>query len=136
MFEKKYTLEELPKIATWLIEKMQYDIMVFYADMGAGKTTLIKEILKQLGIRDEINSPTFSIVNLYEDENKQKIFHFDMYRIEEEEEAYDFGIEEYFYSGFKCFVEWPERIENILDMPHHKVYITINEDFSRTIKIE
>lgn len=136
MFKQQYKLEELPKIAQLLIGNLKYSVVAFHAEMGSGKTTLIKEIIKQLGVKDEVSSPTFSIVNSYQNEEGKDIFHFDMYRIEDEEEAYDFGIEEYLDSENLCLIEWPECIESILDFPHHKVSIAINEDFSRTIKFE
>tara|TARA_B100001250_G_scaffold391342_1_gene392106 strand:+ start:81 stop:500 length:420 start_codon:yes stop_codon:yes gene_type:complete len=83
---------------------------LFYADMGVGKTTLIKELSLQLGAIDIISSPTFSIVNEYTTLNNYKIYHFDFYRLEDEKEAFDFGYEEYFNSNDYCFVEWPEKI--------------------------
>ena len=82
---------------------------LFYADMGVGKTTLIKELSLQLGAIDIISSPTFSIVNEYTTLNNYKIYHFDFYRLEDEKEAFDFGYEEYFNSNDYCFVEWPEK---------------------------
>jgi tRNA threonylcarbamoyladenosine biosynthesis protein TsaE len=102
--------------------------------MGTGKTTLIKEIAKQLGVNDVLSSPTFSIVNEYK-LNEEKLFHFDFYRIENEEEAYDIGIEEYFYSGLWNLIEWPEKIENLLPEKSTKIKLTKNKNGSRTIMI-
>ena len=87
-------------------------IVLLNGEMGVGKTTLVKAIAKLLGVEENVSSPTFSIVNEYH--GNEVIFHFDFYRLEEEEEAYDFGIEEYFDSGNLCLLEWPEKISNLL----------------------
>lgn len=99
--------------------------------MGAGKTTLVREIISRMGSKDEGSSPTFSIVNEYETE-MGKVFHFDFYRIRSEEEAMDFGVEEYLYSGHYCFIEWPGKIEGLIPENHHTVKI-IRENNSRSI---
>jgi len=96
-------------------------ILLFYGDMGAGKTTLIKSLCECLGMHEPVTSPTFSIVNEHE-AGVDKIYHFDFYRLKTETEALDMGYEEYFYSGAWCFIEWPEKIPNLL--PAH--YITVN----------
>ncbi|WP_442589616.1 tRNA (adenosine(37)-N6)-threonylcarbamoyltransferase complex ATPase subunit type 1 TsaE [Pedobacter sp. AW31-3R] len=97
-------------------------IIVFRGDMGAGKTTFIKVLCQELGVKDVVTSPTFSIVNEYT-AGGQTIYHFDFYRIKDIREAYDIGYEEYFYSGDFCFIEWPERIEELL--PAHYITVTI-----------
>lgn len=104
--------------------------------MGAGKTTLIKEICKQLGVEDNISSPTFSLVNEYETKNGELAYHFDFYRITDEEEALDIGIEDYFYSGNWCFIEWPENVENLLPLDAVEIHITILEDGKRNIQLK
>src|SRR5579864_9220004 len=96
-------------------------IFLFYGDMGAGKTTLIKSLCECLGVHEPVTSPTFSIVNEYEGEDT-RVFHFDFYRLKNQSEALDMGYEEYFYSGNYCFIEWPEKIADLLP-PH---YIRIN----------
>lgn len=101
-------------------------LFFFYGGMGAGKTTFIRAICEELGVTESVNSPTFAIVNEYTDRNGESIFHFDFYRIEKEEEAYDFGYEDYFFSGNLCFVEWPEKIENLI--PNNSVLVYINEE--------
>lgn len=101
-------------------------LFFFYGGMGAGKTTFIRAICEELGVTESVNSPTFAIVNEYSDRNGEPIFHFDFYRIEKEEEAYDFGYEDYFFSGNLCFVEWPEKIENLI--PDNSVLVYINEE--------
>ncbi len=109
------------------------NIFAFYGSMGAGKTTFIKSICENLGIKDVINSPTFAIINEYSLPNGKPIFHFDFYRLKTAEEAFDLGYEEYFYSGNKCFIEWPEKIESLLPDDCIKVYITVEEDGKRVI---
>ncbi len=111
------SLEELPQAAQWLNEQITIsgkEIVALYGAMGVGKTTLIAEFCRQRGVLSGISSPTFSIVNIYEVANVQKIYHFDCYRFESETEAMEIGIFDYFDSGELCFVEWPERIEGIL----------------------
>lgn len=109
------------------------NIFAFYGSMGAGKTTFIKSICENLGIKDVINSPTFAIINEYSLPNGKPAFHFDFYRLKTAEEAFDLGYEEYFYSGNKCFIEWPEKIESLLPDDCIKVYITVEEDGKRVI---
>ena len=108
-------------------------VFAFYGKMGAGKTTFIKAICEELGIVDVINSPTFAIVNEYRSDTNELTYHFDFYRINKIEEAYDFGYEDYFYSGALCFIEWPEKIEPLLPHNYISVFITVNEDESRKI---
>lgn len=108
-------------------------VFAFHGDMGAGKTTFIKAICNELGVDDSITSPTFAIVNEYRSNTGELIYHFDFYRINKTEEVYDFGYEDYFYSGSICFIEWPEKIEGLL--PHDTIHVTIKElsDSSREI---
>lgn len=105
-----------------------------YGKMGAGKTTFIKAVCKELKVKDEVTSPTFAIVNEYFTENDEIIYHFDFYRINKIEEVYDLGYEEYFYSKNICFIEWPEMIEDILPENFLKVNIQV-EDNKRIVKI-
>lgn len=131
-----FALEDLPQIAEQLLSAIgNHKIITFYGEMGAGKTTLIKQLCKTLKVTDTIQSPTFSIVNEYLTEDNQQIYHFDFYRIKEEEEALDFGVEEYFYSGNYCFIEWPEKIANLIPEKAVKVSITLTEDNKRLITI-
>lgn len=125
------SVEELNAVAQKLIPQFSHKVVLFEGEMGAGKTTFIKVLVEELGTQDEISSPTFSIVNEYETDSG-KVFHFDLYRIKSEEEAMDFGIEEYLYSGNYCFLEWPSKIENLIPEEHHIVKI-IAEENSRTI---
>lgn len=125
--------ESLPAAAAWLIENAgDKRVFVFQAPMGAGKTTFIKAICAYLQVEDSTSSPTFSIVNEYHSENGP-IYHFDFYRLKSEQEAFDLGYEEYFYSGDYCFIEWPEKIPNLIPENAAVVKIEVTEDQSRTI---
>jgi tRNA threonylcarbamoyladenosine biosynthesis protein TsaE len=109
------SLSELPSTAKNLIASFgSHRVIAFKGPMGAGKTTLIKAICEQMGVKDTVSSPTFSLVNEYRSSSGEKIFHFDFYRIKNESEAYDMGYEDYLYSGAWCFIEWPERIGELL----------------------
>lgn len=129
-------LEDLKEAASRIINSYPNDrIFLFYGTMGAGKTTLINELCQCLHVQDHTSSPTFSIVNEYASSNGP-IFHFDFYRLKSESEAFDFGYEEYFYSGNYCFVEWPEKIPNLLPTNAIKITIDIIDFQRRTIAIE
>ncbi len=132
---KDYTLNELDSISKELLATTDKKIFAFFASMGTGKTTLIKQLIKQLGVEDNVSSPTFSLVNEYQNSNREPIFHFDFYRIEDEEEALDIGIEEYFDTDAYCFIEWPEMIENLLPLETVSVFITTLENGKRNIQI-
>ena len=122
-----FSLEELHDAARSFVREMDgHTLFALYGKMGAGKTTFIKAVCRELGVADEVNSPTFSLVNEYRsDTTGELIYHFDFYRINKPEEAYDFGYEDYFYSGALCFIEWPELIEELL--PEDTVKVTIEE---------
>ena len=128
--------EQLEEAAKAIIEAgKDTDAWLFIGEMGAGKTTLIKAICEVKGVLDEVNSPTFSIVNEYLTADDETLYHFDFYRLEQEEEALDIGIEEYFYSGNVCLMEWPERVEGLLPDTFLRIDITENTDHTRTIKL-
>ena len=109
------------------------NVFAFYGKMGAGKTTFIKAICEELGVKDVITSPTFAIVNEYTDGKDNPIYHFDFYRIKKLEEVYDMGYADYFDSGYLCFLEWPELIDELLPENVVKVSIEEQEDGSRKI---
>lgn len=109
------SLEELPDLAARITKAYSNKVIAFYGEMSAGKTTFIKYLCQELGVDPTlVNSPTYAIVNEYETRGNQLIFHFDFYRIKDENEAYDMGYENYFYSNHYCFIEWPEKIANLL----------------------
>ena len=110
-------------------------VFAFYGKMGAGKTTFIKSICEALGVKDVVTSPTFAIVNEYADAEGQPVYHFDFYRIKNLREAYDMGCEEYFYSGYPCFIEWPELVEELLPEDTVKVGIEVLENESRIVTL-
>lgn len=134
--EITYCLKELPTVAAKIIEFVKNKTLLFYADMGAGKTTLIKEIIKQLHVSDTVNSPTFSLVNEYISTNDELIYHFDFYRIEDENEALDIGIDDYFYKNAWCFVEWPQNVENLLPLDTVSIHIDIINESTRKLTIK
>lgn len=112
-------------------------VYAFYGNMGAGKTTFIKALCEELGVEDVINSPTFAIVNEYRSSDSgELIYHFDFYRINKQSEAEDIGTEDYFYSGALCFIEWPEKIDELLPGDVVNVRISENENGSRTVTVE
>ncbi len=129
-------------------------VYAFHGQMGAGKTTFVKQLCEELGVTDIVNSPTFAIVNVYDLPARKssaaeggsvfssaavqcsEIYHFDCYRIKDLREAYDMGTEEYLYSGNYCFIEWPEMIEELLPEDTVHMTLTVNEDGTRTIRVE
>lgn len=134
MAEKRFTMEELPEVAKLFIENIGEDrVFLFEGNMGAGKTTFIAEVCRQLGASDDFGSPTFSLVNEYADREGNPIYHFDFYRIESPMEARDMGAEDYFYSGDLCLVEWPDRLGELTPENARIVKITVNPDDSRTL---
>jgi tRNA threonylcarbamoyladenosine biosynthesis protein TsaE len=120
ILEKTYGLLEIPTLAGELLEKLQNapNIWLFRGEMGAGKTSLIKELGKQMGIQHAVQSPTFSLVNSYETGEGKPVYHFDLYRLKNTTEALDIGIEEYLDSGYLCLIEWPEQAEELWNIPH------------------
>lgn len=131
-------LEDLPRAAKEFVESMgDATVFAFRGDMGAGKTTFINALARALGVEDDVtNSPSFSIVNEYRsDTTAELIYHFDLYRLENLEEALDIGIEDYFDSGAICLIEWPDIVDDILPNDTVDVYITENTDGTRTVKL-
>ncbi|MBR5694865.1 MAG: tRNA (adenosine(37)-N6)-threonylcarbamoyltransferase complex ATPase subunit type 1 TsaE [Paludibacteraceae bacterium] len=130
-------LSSIRETAKEFVSQMDnHKVYLFYGSMGAGKTTFIRAICEELGVKDTVNSPTFAIINEYTDGDGNPIYHFDFYRINKVEEAYDFGYEDYFYSGNVCFVEWPEMIEELLPADAVKVSIQEKEDGTREVIID
>lgn len=131
------SLSHLEDAAKWLIKKTSgYNYLAFYGEMGAGKTTLIQEICKQKGVIQKVTSPTFALVNEYYTKSKGIIFHFDFYRLDSPEEVLDIGFEEYLSSGNPCFMEWPEKIDPFLPTDTLNVFIDVQADNSRIIRLD
>jgi tRNA threonylcarbamoyladenosine biosynthesis protein TsaE len=129
------TLDQVDLAAeTFLKEAGAHHVVVFSGELGAGKTTFIQALCRSLGVSTEVSSPTFSLVNEYFTEDGTSIFHFDLYRIEDPDELYDLGYEEYFFSGNRCFVEWPEKASKLIPEDALRVKIDVNEDGSREIR--
>ena len=136
--ELTYTItqiEETAKAVVETIQKQNGQLFAFYGQMGAGKTTLIKAICQQLGVTEEVNSPTFAIVNEYEG-TRGPIYHFDFYRINRPEEALDFGLYDYFDSGYPCLMEWPECIDTLLPDDVVNIEISVIDNNTRKIKMD
>jgi len=129
------SLQELESAAARFLEMSgKKTVIALSGEMGAGKTTFIQAICKNLGVEVEVNSPTFSLVNEYFTRDGNSIFHFDLYRIESTEELYDMGYEEYFYSGTLCLVEWPEKARDLIPDDSLWVNIVIDENEARLIQ--
>lgn len=130
------SLTELPAAAQQIIQFAgKQRIFLFYGDMGAGKTTFIKSLCEVLGVKESVTSPTFSIVNEYRGADAT-VYHFDFYRLKSQTEAFDMGYEEYFYSGAYCFIEWPEKIDDLLPDSYLKVSIKAISPIAREIIAE
>ena len=129
-------IEELSDVAQQILKHtLPYKKFLFFGEMGVGKTTLIKALSLRLGVQDIVSSPTFSIVNEYITEKKEKIYHFDFYRINDEGEAFDLGYEEYFFSSSFCFVEWPEKVPNLIEDNMVKIFMHTEKE-KRVIKVK
>ena len=134
MTEIRFKLEDISAAAKAFINSIGNDkIFLFEGNMGAGKTTFIAEVCRQLGAVDDFGSPTFSLVNEYEDVCGNPIYHFDLYRIDSPQEVLDMGAEEYFYSGNLCFVEWPDRLGNLSPEEAREIKIIANHDNTRSL---
>ena len=131
----KYHLDEIKSAADYLDKNIQSSVICFNGPMGAGKTTLISALCNKWNVKDQVSSPTFSIVNEYETYAKDLLFHFDFYRLNSVEEALDIGVEEYLDSGNICLIEWGERIKSLLPDNIYTIVIELNEDNFRTLKI-
>jgi|TARA_B110000459_G_C16296466_1_gene352940 tRNA threonylcarbamoyladenosine biosynthesis protein TsaE len=133
---KSNSVDDLKEVAKKLISDFSDKrVILFYGEMGVGKTTLIKVLCQQLGVEEPTNSPTFSIVNEYLSNQNKTIYHFDFYRIEKEEEVFDMGYEDYFYDNSYCFIEWPEKIPNLLPPDAVKVKIILDDENNRIISV-
>ncbi len=129
-------LKNLPDTARSFLEKNpDKRIFAFYGDLGAGKTTFIKALCNELNVIDIVSSPTFSIINEYQNETGMTIYHMDFYRLEKLDEAYEIGLEDYFETNSYCFIEWPEKIDELLPTQTTYVKISQNQDETRVLEI-
>lgn len=134
--EHQFTLDNIEETAQIILEKLTHKVVFFYAEMGCGKTTLIKALSKELGVPNITSSPTFSLVNEYRSETSgDTIYHFDLYRLKTTEEAYDMGIEEYLDSGHWCLIEWPEKIESLTE-DRSVISIEVLKDGTRKLNLQ
>jgi len=129
--EITFSLDEIQDVAQKIIAENPQKVILFHGQMGAGKTTLIKALAKELGVNDATSSPTFSLVNEYKTANGELLYHFDVYRLKTESEAMDFGIDEYLYSGNWCFIEWSEKIPNLLPDNVSEITLKLSDDGKR-----
>jgi tRNA threonylcarbamoyladenosine biosynthesis protein TsaE len=133
--EITFSLEQINEVAKQILNSNPKKVILFNGPMGAGKTTLIKAITKLLGVEGATSSPTFSLVNEYLTTDNKSLYHFDVYRLKNETEALDMGIDEYLYSGNWCFIEWAEKIPNLIPEAHSIIEIKLNTDGKRTIQL-
>ena len=131
----EFSLGEIHLAAQQIILNSPSKIVLFQGKMGAGKTTLIKEVARMLGVLGATSSPTFSLVNEYHINDHDVLYHFDLYRLESEAEALDFGIEDYLYSGHWCFIEWPEKISSMIPEGHTLVTLEVLNEEKRLLTI-
>lgn len=130
-----FTIDELESVAQQIIAQQPARVILFHGEMGVGKTTLIKQLCKTLGVTEATSSPTFSLVNEYETVTNQIVYHFDFYRLKNEMEALDMGADDYFYSGNWCFIEWAEKIPNLIPEEHAIITIELVDDGKRHLTL-
>jgi tRNA threonylcarbamoyladenosine biosynthesis protein TsaE len=134
--EITFSLEEINTVADQIIAQNPNKVILFYGEMGVGKTTLIKQLCKKLGVLEATSSPTFSLVNEYQTKDNQIVYHFDFYRLKQEMEALDMGADDYLYSGNWCFIEWAEKIPNLIPEEHSVLTIELLPDNKRFLRLD
>jgi len=132
----EFYLDEIDNVAQKVLDENPNKVILFNGEMGAGKTTFIKSLCKKLGVENPTSSPTFSLVNEYQITNNQLVYHFDMYRVKHQNEALDMGIEEYLYSGNWCFIEWSEKIPDLIPNNHSVITISTLNDGKRLLELD
>ena len=130
-----FLLDEINLVAKKILAENPNKIILFHGTMGVGKTTLIKALAQELGVTDATSSPTFSLVNEYQTDTNLKVYHFDMYRLKSEIEAMDMGIDDYLYSGNWCFIEWAEKIPNLLPDNFSTINLSQSVDGKRNLRL-
>lgn len=130
-----FSIAQLEDVSQQILNQSPNKVILFNGDMGVGKTTLIKQLCKTLGVKDATSSPTFSLVNEYQTASNQTVYHFDFYRLNKETEALDMGVDDYFYSGNWCFIEWPEKIENLIPQQHTVITIELLPNGERLLEL-
>jgi tRNA threonylcarbamoyladenosine biosynthesis protein TsaE len=130
-----FSLDQLEEVAQQILDQNPNKVILFHGEMGVGKTTLIKQLCKTLGVTGATSSPTFSLVNEYQTINNQIVYHFDFYRLNKEEEALDMGVDDYLYSGNWCFIEWAEKIPNLIPDTHAVITIELLPDGKRSLNL-
>ena len=130
-----FSLDQIQEVAQKILDSNPKKIILFNGEMGVGKTTLIKQLCKSLGVEDATSSPTFSLVNEYYTSNNQTVYHFDFYRLNKETEALDMGVDDYLYSGNWCFIEWSEKIAGLIPDGHSTVSIKLLADGKRNLEL-
>ena len=133
--EIEFSLDQISQVANKIIAQNPQKIILFNGEMGVGKTTFIKQLSKNLGVAEATSSPTFSLVNEYKTIDNQVIYHFDVYRLKSEIEALDMGIDDYLYSGNWCFIEWSEKIPNLIPSEHSTINIELLENGNRKLTL-
>ena len=134
--EITFSIDEIDSAAKQILAHNLKKTVLLHAGMGVGKTTLIKAIARQLGVTSMTSSPTFSLVNEYETASGDVLYHFDLYRLNSETEAYDMGLDEYFYSGNLCLIEWPEKTPNLIPLDHTSITIKQLSDGRRHLTVK
>ena len=130
-----FSVDQIQEVATQILAQNPKKIILFNGEMGVGKTTLIKQLCKTLGVEDATSSPTFSLVNEYYTSGNQIVYHFDFYRLNKETEALDMGVDDYLYSGNWCFIEWSEKIASLIPEEHSVVTIELLADGRRSLEL-
>lgn len=131
-----FSIDELESVANQIVAYKPNKVILFHGEMGVGKTTLIKQLCKTLGVNTTTSSPTFSLVNEYETIDNQLVYHFDFYRLKNETEALDMGADDYFYSGNWCFIEWVEKIPNLIPDNHSIIHLEQLPDGKRSLQLQ